>query len=784
MGTNNIPDSGVGGIGRVADYTNLGDEKTQQPNDINTKERMQQRYGLNEDVFIQYLEDIESSQQQWRKNEIEAKSEDRLKRAARTAAEIAIPIGVGVGADALMTASGIAGPLGSLATGAITGGIRATLEYKHIGENGENAAEFWQKNVGDRDKKAEQGGFFRKAWGRISRFLKGGSYLGAENFGFKVKERDSHIQTFLHENNINLDANSETLENPQMVFNHLAQINEQNPEQYKHFVKDLMKQSILSNFSEQKTAIEQKQMADLFCLANAVLYKEGNNSTPDNPTIIIDQLWSETKNDVKEIISKTKSAFIIGSATERAIKSVIGFYAVKWVMNGISKITELKNANITNTDNLKETNSLLDQTNTKIDDVQDNINSLQEQMNNLQLDQANLDQTATIDYKSILEPAAKAAGQDINTYLSVSERAGRVEYLQDIAKALTEDETRNAVEQLSQQLNVSPAEIVNAGILRWTYDSAKYGGDFGSMLEMAASDGGSAILSLQQAIGASENLHPAWENLAESLLEGTAGTTSTIGDIANTTSIMDKLLEQQQILQSLRQQKFYLQELQTLQQENVIKVAKEIFDSSVKGISSIGVSIADIFSSFSKTDYMYGVQSETINPTPTLNIPGLGDGLNHNGNDQNPTTPFFADPNPQPNADPNAQTNAQPNNQQSTTSTTSNTSNNANDRFYGLRPNSSNPTENETYQLLSDIYDLETENEDLFTKIHQGSNNLTPEELDTIRSKFLRFNGNWRTIYHSLATKIHPDTNSAINPNYMYFLNGLNRLQQSPNFRA
>ena len=765
MATNSIPDSGIGGIGRITDFTNLGDEKTQQTSDINTKERMQQKYGLNEDVFISYLNDIENSQQSWRQSEIDAKSGDRLRNVARTAAEIAIPIGAGLGVDAVITASGVAGPLGSLATGAITGGIRATLEYKHVGEDGENAAEFWQKNVGDKDKKTEQKGFFRQAWGQISRFLKGGSYLGAENFGFQVKERDNHIQEFLHENGVSLDENSETLENPQEVFNHLTQIYEQNPEQYKNFVKDLMKQSILSNFSEQKTVIEQKQMADLFCLSNAVLYKEGHNTTPDNPTIIIDQLWSETRNDVKEIVAKTRNSFVVGAATERAIKSVVGFYAVKWVMSGISKITELRNTNITNTENLKDTKTLLTQTDTKIDEVQDNIDSLQEQINNLQLEESALDQATEnfndIDYKSILEPAAKAAGQDIDTYLSVGERAGRVEYIQEIAKSLTEDSTRSAVEQLSQQLDASPAEIVNAGILRWTYDSAKYGGDFGDMLETAASSGGSAISSLQQAIGASENLHPAWEDLAESLFEGTSS------EVASNTSITDmvsKLLEQQQTLRSLRQQEYYLGELQQLQQEDVTKIARDISNSTIGGISAIGTSIADILSSFRRADYMYGVKqdTETLPNTPMFER----NPNTNNGNNQNTTTP---------NQNTTGQTNQQTTNNVNTDPT--GTTNTTPDRFFGLRANSSDPIETQTYELLSDIYTLEDEDIDLFNKITQGTNGLSYQEKAVIRSRFMKFQDNWKSVYRLLASKIHMDVNSSISSNYMYFLNNLNTLQ-------
>ena len=196
MAINEIPQSGTELIGRSSDLTNLGAERTQNPQDVDTAERMTTAYGLNEEIFGDYLNDIERTQQAWTKNEIDGKNGEtsRLKKIATTVAEIAVPLIAGTTADTLLDFAGAAGgPLVSAAVGAASGATRAALEYRHVGNEGKNAAEFWQKNVGSKDKKTETGNLIQRGWGQLSRFLKGGSYLGVEA-GFKVKDRNEKIK--------------------------------------------------------------------------------------------------------------------------------------------------------------------------------------------------------------------------------------------------------------------------------------------------------------------------------------------------------------------------------------------------------------------------------------------------------------------------------------------------------------------------------------------------------------------------------------------------------------
>ena len=227
---------------------------------------------------------------------------------------------------------------------------------------------------------------------------------------------------------IRTNANQETLTDTTTVFDKLEQSFLRNPQEYQAFVKKLMTQSILSNFSEQKTLIEQKQMSDLFAIANAVLYKNdylhghsygysaeyntyggyGYPGGADNPAnATINRLWSETVSYVREIVKKSRTSFIVGAAAERAIKSVVGFYALKWITNGINKVKDLKQVKVENTNEIEDTKNLLHSKNSEIEAVNKDIDSLKTQINDLNIPPG--EQRVEIDYEKILEPAARAS---------------------------------------------------------------------------------------------------------------------------------------------------------------------------------------------------------------------------------------------------------------------------------------------------------------------------------------------------------------------------------------
>jgi glycosyltransferase involved in cell wall biosynthesis len=661
MAINEIPQSGTESIGRSSDLTNLGGERSQGAMEIDTAERMTASYGLDRNTFDSYLGDIERTQQAWTKDEVDQKSGEtsRLKKVAKVAAEVMVPLIAGSAADALLNFAGAAGgPLVSAAVGAASGATRAALEYRHVGEDGRNASEFWQKNVGSKDKKTETGNLLQRGWGHLSRFLKGGSYLGVEA-GFKVKERDEGIKQSMKRWGIETDATGNTLVDADQVYSKLEKQYEQNPPVYEEFVKELMVQSVLSNFAEQKTPIEQKQMADLFCLANAVLYKKstlrGGYSTygtqypiqgayptygtqyPEQAgyptygaqypeqvgyptygakypeqvggsTELVDKLWTTARAEVKDIVAKTKTYFIVGAAAERAIKSAVGFVAIKWFSQGLEKVMELKESGLSTpeADNAK---SLLENTNKDIDGTKAHIADLKARIEDLGTPSTETNAN-TLDYKAILEPAAEASGQDIDSYLSIPERTERINDLPEIIKTLQDPAAIEHIKQISEAQNMKPEDVLNSEILRWTYDSDKYS-NFGEMLSKLADNDPRALASLQSGYDVSKNVHPAWTDLAKNLLEGniTSG-----GDSSNNA---EELAELQRQLFNSNDRLSYLEYLKG-QYDGIIGssakelkrvMSKAIFDAGTRGVLATATVMADMVSSMEDTNYMYGEKS-------------------------------------------------------------------------------------------------------------------------------------------------------------------------------
>ncbi len=710
MANNEIPESGIGAVGRTSDFTNLAEEKSQVQADISTKERMQGKYGLHRDIFDSYLDSIEQSQQEWTKHQVDQKGNEthRGRKIAGTIAEMVIPIAAGTATDALLDAAGAAGgPLVAAAVGAASGGVRAAMEYRHVGAEGQNAAEFWQKNVGSKDKKTESGNALRRGWAHVSRFLKGGSYIGVEA-GFKVKSRDEDIKNFMDTMGIQTNENEDTLSAPLEVFGKLEEKYNENPQEFENFVKNLMTQSVLSNFSEQKSLIEQKQMADLFCLANAVLYKKDNENNPvyttpyqadpdynspyqaptynippqpnanslstyavnpDTPiaqpyqvpeynvpyqvpeynvlyqeptpyeqgtplsTSTIDRLWLESKDEVKDIISKTRGYFIAGAATERAIKSTVGFFAIKWITQGLEKVSELRALETDNANEIQNTQNLIKENSEDITSTNQDINSLKQQMDSVEIPVPKETVTEVveivpkeIDYRAILEPAARASGQDIDTYLSIAERAERINDIPQIAEALSKPETREAINQLSQSLGKSPEQILESGILRWVYDSNRYS-DIGELFQNAVDGKGVAMGSIQQALDAAKNVHPAWEDLAKNLMEGSTQeqikqVVEVVNDNTESLNLLEQLqtqlLDKHDLLNSLLDKQISAETLLKLQQEKAGRilndVRKAIWETGKRGVVATTAAIIDLITSTEKSDFMYGKKDSPSQP--------------------------------------------------------------------------------------------------------------------------------------------------------------------------
>ncbi len=660
MANNEIPHTGIEGIARSSDLTNLGDERFQDSTEISTTDRISTLYDLNTRTLYNYLDEIESRQQAWTRNQVLQKGNEtsRARRIGCALAETIVPIAAGTATDALLGAAGVAGgPLVAAAVGAASGAARAAMEYRHVGKEGENAAEFWQKNVGDKDRKTREGNFLRRGWGHISRFLKGGSYLGAEH-GFKVKQRDRDIKRIMDSLNIQTDANEETLTGATTVFNKLEQLYVQRPQEYEQFVKNMMTQSVLSNFSEQKTLIEQKQMSDLFCIANAVLYKNDldrdteyqsyysqyggayrnptyggpnyatynlsynapsyagypgyPNSANDPATVTINRLWNEATNDVKEIVARTKTSFIIGAAAERAIKSTVGFFAMKWVADGIDKIKDLKEAEIQNSNDIENSKSLIASNNSEIKNVNKDISSLKTQINELDLSPQK--ENLSIDYKAILDPAAKASGQDVLAYLSIQERASIIEDLPEISQAVNDPETLDAIMSLSNNLGKTPAEILHSGMLRWVYDKDRYS-SIGELFQQALDPSGTAILSIDQALGASNRTHPAWRELADAILNNTTSSSNSNMDLLQ--SLQEQLLGKEDILSNLLSEKENTLNLLSLQNNDTARILSDIkkgvWETSKRGIIAATGAIADIASGSQRADFIYGEKDNPQN---------------------------------------------------------------------------------------------------------------------------------------------------------------------------
>ena len=627
MANHEIPNRGVEGLARTSDLTSLGDDRSQTLAEVATTERLSSLYHMNTRILYNYLDEIENRQQVWSREEVEGKGNEgsRARRIGMALAEAAIPTLAGSAVDATLSAAGAAGgPLVSAAVGAASGAARAALEYRHIGEDGRHAAELWQRNVGERDRRTREGNIFQRGWGHIARFLKGGSYLGLEH-GFKVKRRDQEIRTFMDALDIRTNANQETLTDPTTVFDKLEQSFLRNPQEYQAFVKKLMTQSILSNFSEQKTLIEQKQMSDLFAIANAVLYKNdylhghsygysaeyntyggyGYPGGADNPAnATINRLWSETVSDVREIVKKSRTSFIVGAAAERAIKSVVGFYALKWITNGINKVKDLKQVKVENTNEIEDTKNLLHSKNSEIEAVNKDIDSLKTQINDLNIPPG--EQRVEIDYEKILEPAARASGQDISRYLSITERANVIRDLPEVSQALQDKETVDAIMSLSKSLGKTPAEILHSGMLRWVYDKNRYS-SIGEFFKQAVNGDTPAIWSMNQALGASSGTHPAWRDLTEAIWNNTPSGGSKLEILQK---LQDQLLDKEVLLTNLKTQKGNIQssldllDLQGQQLSNLI--TKNIWNAGKRGVIGAAGAIADVVSSAQPTDFMYG----------------------------------------------------------------------------------------------------------------------------------------------------------------------------------
>jgi len=668
MANHEIPNRGVEGIGRTSDLTSLGDDRSQTLPEVSTTERISTLYYLNSRIAYNCLDDIERTQQEWSRNEVEGKGNEgsRARRIGMALAEAAIPTLAGVAVDTTLEAVGAAGgPLVSAAVGAASGATRAALEYRHIGEDGRHAAELWQRNVGDKDRRTREGNIFQRGWGHISRFLKGGSYLGLEH-GFKVKKRDEEIKEFMNALDIRTDANQETLTEPATVFDKLEQSYLRNPREYEAFVKKLMTQSVLSNFAEQKTLIEQKQMSDLFCIANVVLYKNdhlrsnsygyssgydtygtygrpvpystgtyGGYGTPgypsypeypgypgaDNPAnATINRLWSETISDVREIVKKTRTSFIAGAAAERAIKSVVGFYAIKWITNGLDKVKELRQTKLDNATAVENAQSIDKTLDSDISQVNGEIDSLKTQINDLDIPQGEQGVQA-IDYEKILEPAARASGQEIENYLSISERASVIRDLPEVSQALQDSETMNAIMSLSKSLGKTPAEVLHGGMLRWVYDKNRYG-DIGEFFKQAVNGDTPAIWSMNQALGASSGTHPAWRDLADAILNNT--TTGGAGKLEALQNLQDQLLGKQDLLNDLLTKEAGIAEnLKSLNLEgkNISNlITKSIWEAGKRGAIGAAGAIADVISGAQPTNFMYGKKDKPGGRSPEYSI--------------------------------------------------------------------------------------------------------------------------------------------------------------------
>lgn len=645
MANHEIPNRGVEGLARTSDLTSLGDDRSQTLAEVATTERLSSLYHMNTRILYNYLDEIENRQQVWSREEVEGKGNEgsRARRIGMALAEAAIPTLAGAAVDTTLGAVGAAGgPLVSAAVGAASGAARAALEYRHIGEDGRHAAELWQRNVGERDRRTREGNIFQRGWGHIARFLKGGSYLGLEH-GFKVKKRDEEIKEFMDALDIRTDANQETLTEPATVFDKLEQSYLRNPQEYQAFVKKLMTQSVLSNFSEQKTLIEQKQMSDLFAIANAVLYKNdylrsnsygysSGYSTPgypeypgypgaDNPAnATINRLWSETISDVREIVKKTRTSFIVGAAAERAIKSVVGFYAIKWITNGLDKVKELRQTKLDNATAVENAQSIDKTLDSDISQVNSEIDSLKTQISDLDIPQGEQGIQA-LDYEKILEPAARASGQDIETYLNISERASVIRDLPEVSQALQDPETMDAIMSLSKSLGKTPAEVLHSGMLRWVYDKNRYG-DIGEFFKQAVNGNTPAIWSMNQALGASSGTHPAWRDLADAILNNT--TTGGGNKLEALQNLQDQLLDKQDLLNDLLTKKAGIADnLRTLNLEgqNISNlITKSIWEAGKRGAIGAAGAIADVVASAQPTNFMYGKKDKPEGRSPEYSI--------------------------------------------------------------------------------------------------------------------------------------------------------------------
>ncbi len=247
----------------------------------------------------------------------------------RKLVEVAVPVAISTGIEASAQALEYSGPLVGVAAGALLGQWKAKQEYSKINaETGEGAATLYRKEI-ERSKTAEENknkNVFRRTisnvWNYVvksglkTRTLESG-FMGKG--GFRIVERDTEIDQYLQDRNIDLNT---------PLYPQIEALAVSDPVGMSEIAKKLYVQSILSGFEREPDFEIIAKRANLLVTSSAAIRTQiANQMVGSTDQEIDDQfnnyIFKAARTEATRIIKETGVAYSRAGAIDRAAKSLI-----------------------------------------------------------------------------------------------------------------------------------------------------------------------------------------------------------------------------------------------------------------------------------------------------------------------------------------------------------------------------------------------------------------------------------------------------------------------------
>lgn len=331
-------------------------------------------------------------------------------------------------------ANSIGGPLLAAGVRAVGTGVRGWMEYGKKATL-EGASQLYKHRVSSLENAK---GFLEKS----RKMLSSGERLALEK-AFGVIERDTKILALLNQGLvfgdpkfITISANG--IENPEVVYSRIQEItggdlNPNDPaatnklENSSELLKELYAQSILSGYSEQVSPEKIKAYADLVTMISSS-YSQAINKHRDlhtrNPENILtlQEVWEETQENVKEILSNGRLLYAGGAAVGSLVKSTIlaGIgYGIGQVLENIKAGTEVVSPMGGN-----ETNGRQLEWGRIGDDIRQGGN---------EVDIVDTTQSNTSGFHDQARDLLNMEGDGYDNYLGVDERTHRIQFIEMVS---------------------------------------------------------------------------------------------------------------------------------------------------------------------------------------------------------------------------------------------------------------------------------------------------------------------------------------------------------------